>query len=176
MTGAMAEPQTYDLLSAFQVCYYDLQAFVSRKCGSSTLAAEVVQEMYLRLRRLVAVTPVEEPRAYLFRMAAHLAIDHLRAQERHLQRHMGPPPEDIPSPAPSPEAIAESRQQIELLRRAVLELPQRCREVFLLHKGLGKSYSAIAAELGISVRTVEHHHAKAILHCRKRLREVASDA
>jgi RNA polymerase sigma factor (sigma-70 family) len=175
MTGAMAEPQTYDLLSAFQVYYDDLRSFLSRKCGSATLAAEVVQEMYLRLRRLVAVPPVEEPRAYLFRMADHLAIDHLRAQERHAQRHMGPPPDDMPSLAPSPETIAESRQKVEILRRAVLELPERCREVFLLHKGLGKSYSAIATELGISVRTVEHHLAKAISHCRKRLREVASD-
>jgi RNA polymerase sigma factor (sigma-70 family) len=175
MTDAMAESQIYDLLSAFQVYYDDLRAFLTRKCGSTMLAAEVVQEMYLRLRRLVAVPPVEEPRAYLFRMADHLAIDHLRAQERHAQRHVELPSEDMPSLAPSPEVIAESRQQVEILRRAVLELPERCREAFLLHKGLGKSYSAIAAELGISVRTVEHHLAKAMSHCRKRLREAAAN-
>jgi RNA polymerase sigma-70 factor (ECF subfamily) len=87
-----------------------------------------------------------------------------------MQRHAGPPAEDLPSPEPTPEVVAASRRQVETLRLAILELPPRCREVFLLHKGQGKRYSAIAAELGISIRTVEHHLARAMLHCRQRLK------
>ena len=175
MTSAMTEPRICDLLSAFQSHYDDLRAFLARKCGSVTLAAEVVQEMYIRLRRLMPMPPVQEPRAYLFQMAAHLAIDHLRVRERYTHRYVELPAADIPSPAPTPEMIVESRPQVEFLRRAILELPDRCREVFMLHKGMGKSYSTIAAELGISVWTVEHHLAKAMAHCRKRLHEAASD-
>jgi DNA-directed RNA polymerase specialized sigma24 family protein len=82
MTTTMTKPQTCDLLRAFQSHYDTLRAFLTRQCGSVTLAAEVVQEMYIRLQQLTSMPPVQEPRAYLLQMAMNFAIDHLHARER----------------------------------------------------------------------------------------------
>jgi RNA polymerase sigma-70 factor (ECF subfamily) len=44
----------------------------------------------------------------------------------------------------------------------VAGLPPRTREVFLMHRVEELGYKAIAARLGISVRTVEWHVAEAV--------------
>jgi len=49
-------------------------------------------------------------------------------------------------------------------------LPRRTREVFLLHRLEGLAYKEIAAQLGISIRTVEWHVAEAILRIGRDLR------
>ena len=55
------------------------------------------------------------------------------------------------------------------LERAIDDLPRRQREVILLHKFEGLSYSAIAERLGISKNTVMVHMMRALAHCRDRL-------
>lgn len=57
------------------------------------------------------------------------------------------------------------------LWKLIDELPDRCREIFLMSKRDGMKYSEIAAELGISVKTVEHQISKAL----RRLRDASSD-
>lgn len=57
---------------------------------------------------------------------------------------------------------ASSFEDIErMIEEALAELPERCREVFIKHKFEGKKYKDIAAELNISVNTVENHMAVA---------------
>lgn len=54
-------------------------------------------------------------------------------------------------------------------REALDALAPRTRQVFLLHRVHEKSYKDIAAELGISVRTVEWHIGQALLHITRAL-------
>jgi RNA polymerase sigma-70 factor (ECF subfamily) len=54
-------------------------------------------------------------------------------------------------------------------REIVATLPNRMREVFLLHRVDELGYKEIAAHLGISVRTVEWHIAEAIIRISKGL-------
>ena len=48
------------------------------------------------------------------------------------------------------------------IRRAIDDLPARCREIFLLNREQELSYSAIAATLGISIKTVETQMSRAL--------------
>jgi RNA polymerase sigma-70 factor (ECF subfamily) len=73
-------------------------------------------------------------------------------------------------PADQERTIA-ARQQVRMLYRAILELPPKCRQVFLLHKFKERSHAQIAAHLGISKSMVEKHIIKAMTHCRQRLEE-----
>ncbi len=160
------------LLAALAACYEDLKAFLSRKFGCPLLAEDIVQETWLRVRRLSQPTEVAHPRAYLFRMATNLAIDHLRS-EKARARHIGAEsvPENVPDGIPPPDRVIDYQQRLMILRKAVDELPARCREAFMLHKFGGLSHAEVASRMGISRNMVEKHIIRGLAHCRDRLRQ-----
>jgi len=51
----------------------------------------------------------------------------------------------------------------------VSELPDKCRQVFLLSRNEGKSHAEIAEKLGISKKTIENHISKALRELRMKL-------
>ena len=152
--------------------YEDLRAFVRRRVGSAAAAQDIVQETWLRVAADPPQREPEQPLAYLYRVAANLAVDRLR-RERLEARHRepGPPSADRAETAPGPEQVAAAREELAILERAVAELPDRCRATFLLYRGRGLSMRETAARLGISEKTVEKHIARAMVHCRRRLIE-----
>jgi RNA polymerase sigma factor (sigma-70 family) len=158
------------LTLAVEAHYDELKAFVLHKVGCPTMAADIVQDVWLRAAAQ-SVEPVRNPRAYLYRVAGNLAVDRLRAETAHA-RHVrgGGLPESVPSLSPPADRIVQARQEFDILRAAVRELPARCRAVFLLYRGHGLTMRQVAARLGISEKTVEKHIAKAMVHCRNRLR------
>lgn len=69
-----------------------------------------------------------------------------------------------------PDRLVESeiREQID---RAIEELPEKCREIFVLNRFEKLKYQEIAIRLEISVKTVETQMSKALQHMRNRLEE-----
>lgn len=57
----------------------------------------------------------------------------------------------------------------ENIRTAIDELPEKCREVFLLSRNENLKYKDIADRMGISVKTVEAQMTKALQYLRTRL-------
>jgi RNA polymerase sigma-70 factor (family 1) len=145
----------------------DLMQFLTYKVQCAETATDLTQETYLRLVRHRKVDTIENMRAYLFRIANNLALDHLRSRTRQLQRDAGPVTDDLICEAPEPEAVLADRQQLEMLERIIYDLPPKCREVFLMCRVEGKSYAEIGDALTISPRTVESHMRKAMEQIRK---------
>ncbi len=56
----------------------------------------------------------------------------------------------------------ETAELEEKIRKALLKLPEKCREVFELSRFEGKKYTEIATQLNISVKTVETQMSKAL--------------
>lgn len=168
----MTEPASSALSAVAEAHYDELKSFVLRKVGCPAMAADIVQDMWLRLATAEPAEPVRNARAYLYRVAGNLAVDRLR-QERVRGRHVtaGELPESVASPWPGAEQVVAAREELEILRAAVGDLPDKCRAVFVLYRGHGLTMRQIAASLGISEKTVEKHIAKAMVHCRGRLRE-----
>lgn len=171
MTESAADSRVAEPISAaLQVHYKELVAFVRDRVKCSSLAADIVQETYVRLASRDGIAGIENPRALLYRVAGNLAIDHLRRQRTRAKYLMPqPPPESVPDRRPTAEAEIEAKQQVALLMDAVNELPPRCREVFMLRKFEGRHQAEIAEALGISRNMVEKHLRKALLHCALRL-------
>jgi RNA polymerase sigma-70 factor, ECF subfamily len=69
-----------------------------------------------------------------------------------------------------PDRIVESEIS-EKIGKAIDELPQKCREVFILNRHENMKYQEIAIHLEISVKTVEAQMSKALQHMRMRLAE-----
>ena len=151
--------------------YRELVCFLNAKLGNRQVAEDVVHDAYVRVLERSSDTPIEQPRAFLYRTALNLVIDgHRRNVVRQVE-----PLEVLDSEerfeTPSPHGSFDHGQRLDLLQRALDELPPLCRESFLLRKLDGMSHPEIAERLGISRSLVEKHIVNAMKHCRVRLRQ-----
>ena len=78
---------------------------------------------------------------------------------------------ELPSEEPGTDDVYASRERLERLLSALDELSPRCRQVFLLQRYEGMTYTAIARQLQVSVSAVEKHMMRALLHLQARLAE-----
>jgi RNA polymerase sigma factor (sigma-70 family) len=168
----MAHDNTLSWLSAYHQHHDDLLRFFTRKLGCRDLAADCTQETYVHLARMGPAVPVQNPRAFLFRVATNLAIDYLRkSRTRGTVLSIEPPPEDAPSTAPSLEEIIEAKQRVVRLNSAIKELSVKCRTALLLNRLEGKTHADIARTLGVSESMVAKYIVQGLKHCRARLQE-----
>ena len=76
---------------------------------------------------------------------------------------------DIPCESLQPEERAEHHQELARIRDIIHRLPERRREIYLLNRIDGMSYTEIAKHCDISVKAVEKHIGKALSTLRKEL-------
>ena len=168
MTSTTAD----QILSAFEAHYEELTAFVRGRVRCPAMAADIVQETYIRAVTGKTPPSIDNPRAFLYRVAGNLAIDHLRREQRR-QTFMadGMDAEFVSDGQPGAERAVPARQGVARLYRIVDELPEKCREVFILRRFDGLDQKEIAVRLGISRNMVEKHLRRALVHCTVRLDE-----
>jgi RNA polymerase sigma factor (sigma-70 family) len=165
-------PQPPALFEAFRRCAGDLQRFLAHRLGCPDTAADLVQETFVRLAQLSPAQQPDNPRAFLFRIAANLATDHQRRLSyRAKYESQDEAAAETPDSRPAADEAVFSKQQVLRLHDAIAELPPKCRDVFILHKFHHLSYAEVAARLGITKSTVVKHMIKALDHCRRRVEE-----
>ena len=162
------------LAQAVEAYYEDLRRFVRRRTGSKSLADDVVQDTWVRASTSAAAMP-KNARAYVFRMAGNLAIDHLKREAVRSDREAGIATDQTVCNALSPETEVAARQELAILAAAVQELPARRRHIFILYRGQGLTMRQIAQRLGLSEKTVENQIARAVVHCRNRLKDAGRE-
>jgi len=146
----------------------DLMQFLTYKVKCAETAADLTQETYLRIAQHQKLDSIENMRAYLFRIANNLAIDHLRSRSRQFQQDAEIMTDDLVCPKPEPDTVLADTQQLAFLEQAIYDLPEKCRTVFLMCRVEGKSYAEVSDALGISTRTVESHIRNALIHLQKK--------
>ena len=126
-------------------------------------ARDIAQESLTRLLRYRDSEPMEAWRPLLYRIARNLLNEQWRRAQSHRERENVPVDSiELPDPAPPPDLAIEQAQQQAWLREAMLSLPPRCRQVFVLVRIDGLSQGEVARRCGISVKTVEKHLAVAL--------------
>ena len=134
-----------------------LALYVSRFLGSELWAEEIVHDTFLKLWSIrETLTTVETPAAFVYRMIANRAKDHLKHQEhevklqQHLVRHF--------QQANTNTTQDQLDYQIgeRLYRQAVQQLPTQRALVFKMRHEQGLSYDEIARELDLSRHTVRN--------------------
>lgn len=147
-----------------------LRQYMMAKVGSVEEAEDIVQETFLKLHLAGGAEDIKQPRAFLFRVATNIMIDHIRRRRARIpETPLGGSADDQPADGISAEMRIHSQNFTAAFRQAIEELPPRRRQVIVMHKILHKSYGDIAAELGITRSMVEQHMTRALRHCRKRL-------
>ncbi|MBR1089225.1 RNA polymerase sigma factor [Bradyrhizobium manausense] len=155
--------------------YVDFDRRLTRRLGSPDLASEALNETYLRLAGMREIGTVRSPKAYLFRIALNIATDRRRAEKRRLTSDEVDAMLEIPDDQPDAARVIEDRSDVEQLKRAIAELPERRRRVLMLSRIEGLPNREIAALLGVTVRTVETDLKQAVEHCAERLKRPVRD-
>lgn len=141
-----------------------LERIAARRIGTNN-AADAVQDVFAglwaRAKEHVTLTP-----SYLSRATQYVAISHFRAERRRKAFFDGITEEQYSAPAVMPDQAVAARQELRRLEHALVALPQRTRQVFLLNRLHRCTYDEIALGLGISYSTVEREMAKAIMACK----------
>lgn len=137
---------------------------------------DVVQESFLRLWKARTLRPIHSAKAFLFKVARHVALDLVRRERNSPVISAGDLSslsvlEDRPDAA---QALAE-REIIGLLGDAVVALPARTRAIIILHKLQGLSQAEVARQLGLTEKAVEHQVARGVQLCEKYLRTRGHD-
>lgn len=127
---------------------------------------DVVQETFLHAFAASRKQKVNNPRAFMVKIARNLALNHIGRAEQRLNMSM----EDAASLDPefekaslSLESQHQSQDKFLIFCRAVSDMPTSCRRVFILKKVYGLSQKEISEYLNISQSTVEKHVAKGLL-------------
>jgi len=135
---------------------------VARRLGCQAVAADLVQDVFLRLWER-SDAPVDDAAAYVNRSLNNAVVDHMRAERVRREFVARTLPEQHAPPQPSPLDIVEARDEVRQLDETLRRLPERTRHIFLLNRVHGRTYSEIAEALGISRSAVEKHMARAMV-------------
>ncbi len=150
-------------MQAYREYEWELLKFLGRRLGSTATASDIAQDLYIKLLRVDEHPPIKDLRAYLFRMAANLATDHLRVEKRRTEILVES--EGVLSPpnnALTPERYAMAREELDFMEAEIAKFPLRCREVFYLARYKGMTQPEIAEELGVGLTTVYKDLKKAL--------------
>ena len=107
-------------------------------------------------------------RAYLFRAVRFRAISYLRHQQVQQQYLLQ---RSDPGTSEPIDQLLHEQDLLQYIEQTLNQLPPRCRQVFVMSRFEEKTYAEIAAELAISVKAVEAHISKALVHFRAALRD-----
>lgn len=158
------------LTGLFELHRGELQRFVSARCRDAVLAEDLMQELWLKIASLNP-GPIANGRAYLFRMANNLILDHQRSRQRAMARDRqwidsagghGLALADRPDPAPLADEALAKEQENAALHQAIAALPPRAQHALVLHRIEGRGQAEVAQIMGISRSGVEKHLALAI--------------
>jgi RNA polymerase sigma-70 factor, ECF subfamily len=139
-----------DWAALYQEAYPALVRYLHRKVWDAERAAELAQDVFVRA---LAAQP-DNPRAWLFTVAANIAHDEARLvmrRRKHLallkSEHAADPPRI------DPIATMEADARAAAVRRALESLSERDREALLL-RDAGLSYPEIAAQTGLAIGAI----------------------
>jgi RNA polymerase sigma-70 factor (family 1) len=153
-----------------------LTHFVARMVESHHVAAELVQDVFLRLWSGRGELDVRgDVRSYLRRAARNRALDWLRREDLHREWEQTAAHEIV---ALSQTSDAAEQERFALLSRALAEvlesMPEKRRAVCELRWREGLGPAVIAERLGLSIKTVETHITRGLKEVRASLQSERS--
>ena len=148
-----------------------LMRFFLRRTSDRALAEDLTQECFTAMLAMGPRDDVRDVDGYVFRVALNLLGQ--RGRKLHRQQLTPMPSADMHAVSGithefvedrSPERILSGKQDIAAVVRALDELGERTRDIFILFRLEKMKHADIAALFGISRSTVEKEVMRATLH------------
>jgi len=145
-----------------------LLGFILKRVQDAQVAEDLLHDLYLKLQSITPNTSVTYPKAYIYRMANNLVIDH--------QRRTSKSPVVLDdcveeTDSRSPEQILIYQEQLKIVATALKELPAKTQDVFKMQRIQEIEKKDVAKKMGISINMVEKHLRRAVEYCREQLKK-----
>lgn len=140
-----------------------LRNWLRQRLGNTADAADLAQDTFIRL---LTSRPVDiaAPRAYLATVANRLLINLYRRRSLE-QAYLDALASLAEDEAPCLESQALILEALHEVDRVIARLPANVRKAFLMSQLEGHTQEEIATHLGIHVRSVQRHLARAYEEC-----------
>jgi RNA polymerase sigma-70 factor (family 1) len=150
----------------FDQWYQPIRNFIYYKSGDIGLSEDIAQDAFVKIWEKRDQIKQETVKQLLYTIANNLylnRIERLKVSQRFVQNYQ-------PAGAmESPQYEMEMKEFDVKLQKALSDLDEKKREVFLMNRIDGFTYNEIASNLEITVKAVEKRMEKAIAFLKKRI-------
>ncbi|GAM99875.1 sigma factor of ECF subfamily [alpha proteobacterium U9-1i] len=168
-SSGLGSPQRAGIVARYRE---PLIRYFLRKGMNEPASEDLAHDTFLKLFALARTDHVENMEAYLFQIARSVFNDHLSHLEVRRRNHgiveslWGEKTETR-----TPERVLEGKAAFARFESALAELKPKTRDIFLMNRMEGLSYTQIAVRLGVTPSAIEKHISTAIAHFVRRLRD-----
>jgi RNA polymerase sigma factor (sigma-70 family) len=132
-------------------------------------ADEALQDTWLRLETANPSGPVENPQAYLLRMAYNLSVRNSERNKETVSLEEARVALDVAAETPEAERVVAAKEELALLQQAIMQLPERQRAILLARRLEDVSVAELALRHSISPRMVQYELNIALKSCAEKL-------
>ena len=151
----------------FETYYSRLCAYAFKLVKQSHIAEEIVQGIFITLWEKRITLKINSLKSYLFRATHNNSLKHLERNKKHVDI-------DGVSHNVRDDMVYLQYNNFDLgerIEKHINELPERCKEIFILSRFDNLKHAEIAEKLDIAVKTVEVQVRKANLYLREKLKD-----
>ena len=163
-----------DIMSAryeemFRTYFSSLCYFARKYISDLDTSKEIVHKVFVTIWENRAGFDFEKPsKSYLFTSVYNRCMNHIRDQKKFITNDNLAEADNFPENAVNHDHLEASELESRIWK-IINQLPEKCREIFILNRFEGKKYHEIAGHLDISVKTVETQMSKALKILRENL-------
>ncbi|WP_313330765.1 sigma-70 family RNA polymerase sigma factor [Comamonas sp.] len=170
------EPAGGHLASLYRRWRTPVMRMLRRHFGNAADVEDATQEVFARVAATGKVLQPDEEQPYLRKTLQSVAARDWQqsAQAQGLElvsgdEHPQAMEAQLHSSAEEVNQQAAQQQRLHRLHQAIQELPERQRQAFVLHRVEGHTVQHTAEQMGISMRMVVKHLARAVAYCETRV-------
>jgi RNA polymerase sigma-70 factor (ECF subfamily) len=135
-------------------------------------AEDIVSEVFLKIwKNREALQIKSSVQSYLIFATRNLAIDQLRRLVRQRGYLENLTDAEVRTDDDSPFDIVSRDETSALIEAAIDQLSPQCRLIFRMSRDKGMSYAEIAANLNLSIKTIEAHIGRSLKLLREAMRQ-----
>lgn len=130
----------------YRILYPDVFRFTLWLSGDVDEAEDITSRTFIRAWVRRDIVRTETLKAYLFTIARNIHLERLRKRKRRVALV-----DNHPHPGSGPEKVAESRFELQRIRKILHTLPENDRTAFILRVQMALPYVEIARILKVSL-------------------------